>query len=35
MADFRSHGFSGIVAKPFDVSQLCSAIRATIEGPLA
>ena len=33
MADFRSHRFSGSVAKPFDVSQLSSAIRATIEGP--
>ncbi len=27
MADFREHGFRGMVAKPYDVSELASAIR--------
>jgi two-component system, cell cycle sensor histidine kinase and response regulator CckA len=27
MADFRKHGFRGMVAKPYDISELASVIR--------
>jgi PAS domain S-box-containing protein len=30
MSDFRKHGFRGMVAKPYDVSELASVIRAVI-----
>ncbi|HEY1793163.1 MAG TPA: ATP-binding protein [Opitutaceae bacterium] len=33
MADFRKHGFRGMVAKPYDVSELASVIRAVLAEP--
>jgi PAS domain S-box-containing protein len=30
MADFRKHGFRGMVAKPYDVSELASVIRSVL-----
>jgi PAS domain S-box-containing protein len=30
MADFRKHGFMGMVAKPYDISELASVIRAVL-----
>jgi CheY-like chemotaxis protein len=33
MADFREHGFRGMVAKPYDINELASVIRAVIREP--
>jgi len=35
MADFRKHGFMGMVAKPYDISELASVIRGVLgeKGP--
>jgi len=30
MADFRKHGFRGMVAKPYDISELASVIRGVL-----
>ena len=30
MADFRKHGFMGMVAKPYDISELASVIRGVL-----
>jgi len=30
MADFRKHGFRGMVAKPYDIAELASVIRAVL-----
>jgi CheY-like chemotaxis protein len=31
MADFRKHGFRGMVAKPYDVTDLASVIRSVLK----
>ncbi len=31
MADFRKHGFRGVVAKPYDISELATVIRAVLD----
>ena len=33
MSDFREHGFRGMVAKPYDINELASVIRAVIREP--
>jgi CheY-like chemotaxis protein len=33
MADFRKHGFRGMVAKPYDVAELASVIRSVLNEP--
>jgi PAS domain S-box-containing protein len=33
MADFREHGFKGIVAKPYDISNLTSVINSVLRSP--
>jgi hypothetical protein len=31
MADFRAHGFSGMVAKPYDITELLKTVRRVLE----
>ena len=31
MSDFRKHGFRGMVAKPYDISELAAVIKSVIE----
>ena len=33
MADFRKHGFRGMVAKPYDISELATVIRNVLAEP--
>jgi DNA-binding NarL/FixJ family response regulator len=33
MADFRMHGFRGMVAKPYDINSLASVIRSVMNEP--
>ena len=33
MSDFRKHGFRGMVAKPYDISELSAVIRGVIAEP--
>jgi hypothetical protein len=33
MSDFRKHGFRGMVAKPYDISELSSVIKGVIAEP--
>jgi nitrogen-specific signal transduction histidine kinase/CheY-like chemotaxis protein len=35
MADYREHGFRGMVAKPYDINELASVIRSVIKEPSA
>jgi DNA-binding NarL/FixJ family response regulator len=33
MADFRKHGFCGMIAKPYEIDALGNAVAAAIAGP--
>ena len=33
MANFRAHGFNGMVAKPYRLTELAKAIRAVMDDP--
>jgi hypothetical protein len=33
MSEFRKHGFRGMVAKPYDISELASIIRGVLAEP--